>query len=138
MSWKDKPCKLWTGSLNTRGYGHKRVHGKLERVHRLAYAELHGPIIGGTVICHHCNVKSCYEITHLYPGTQQENVQQAVADGLMGKLNPVQVQELREKMKVQVAWGEKGRALRKLAAEYGVTSSALRSILRNETWQGVV
>lgn len=134
MSWQDKPCKLWTGSLNSGGYGNRRVNGKLERVHRLAYAEAHGPITGGTVICHHCNVKNCYEETHLYAGTQKKNVEQAVTDGLMGKLSPSDVEEIREKLKVPVVWGEKERALRAIAKSYGVNIEAIRCIRSGRTW----
>ena len=43
------------------------------------YIELHGkkpfgPIPKDMCICHKCDNPSCYEITHLWMGTQQENM----------------------------------------------------------------
>jgi endogenous inhibitor of DNA gyrase (YacG/DUF329 family) len=42
-------------------------------VHRLAWALANGPIPVGIDVLHHCDVRHCFELKHLYLGTQQDN-----------------------------------------------------------------
>jgi len=71
------PCKLWIGAKTT-GYGVIRVYrdGKAKNllVHRWAWEKENGPIPEGMEVCHHCDVPACYEITHLFLGTRQDNM----------------------------------------------------------------
>lgn len=64
------PCWLWTGSLNSDGYG--RFNGKL--AHRRTYLEVVGPIPDGLVLDHLCRVRNCVNPDHLEPVTQRENM----------------------------------------------------------------
>jgi len=71
-------CLLWLGGLNSHGYGHFRIGGILKRAHRASY-ELHkGPIPAGLFVCHSCDNKACINTNHLYVGTRQQNVDDAV------------------------------------------------------------
>lgn len=81
MSWRDYPCKLWTGASTTDGYGRKRVGGRLYLTHRLAWEEAHGPIPEGVNVLHHCDTPACYEVEHLFLGTQADNVNDMVVKG---------------------------------------------------------
>lgn len=81
-AWRFVPCKLWTGFTH-KGYGRMWANGKHNRVHRLAYEEAYGPIPERMVVCHHCDVPGCYEIAHLFLGTQRENMRDAVQKGRM-------------------------------------------------------
>lgn len=89
MIWNDVPCKEWTGARllhptkRTPTYGVKwsRVHGRAVAVHRLAWEEAHGPIPPGKKILHHCDNPPCYEIAHLFAGTQADNVADMHAKG---------------------------------------------------------
>lgn len=65
-------CWLWTGFLN-RGYGHVRYQRRYERVHRVAYIALVGPIKDGLTLDHLCEVKCCVNPAHLEPCTSAEN-----------------------------------------------------------------
>lgn len=66
-------CINWTGSKDAKGYGLRRVKGKLWRVHRLSYTEAHGEIPKGLVVMHSCDNPSCYNVEHLSLGTHQDN-----------------------------------------------------------------
>ena len=81
-AWRFVPCKLWTGFTH-KGYGRVWANGKHNRVHRLAYEEAYGPIPERMVVCHHCDVPGCYEIAHLFLGTQRENMRDAAQKGRM-------------------------------------------------------
>lgn len=68
----DKPCKLFTGYCNDSGHGRVRFQGRLWLAHRLVWSMLMGDI--RYQINHLCDRPNCLEITHLYDGTQEQNV----------------------------------------------------------------
>lgn len=63
-------CKLWTGRLNSDGYG-RSGHSF---VHRRAYEQTHGPIPEGLEIDHLCGNRACFEPSHLEAVTRRENI----------------------------------------------------------------
>lgn len=69
-----KSCKLWLGAKNRKGYGQKRIDGRLWIVSRLTYTLEHGDIPYGMHVLHTCDTPACWEITHLFLGTNQDNV----------------------------------------------------------------
>jgi len=58
-------CWLWTGNVNDKGYGYVVNNGKRERVHRVAYVLVYGPIPKGLLVEHSCRVRNCVRPTHL-------------------------------------------------------------------------
>lgn len=66
-------CWLWTGSINSQGYGRLKWAGRQVQAHRAAYEELVGPIPDGLTIDHLCRVRNCVNPAHLEPVTQREN-----------------------------------------------------------------
>lgn len=79
MSWQDVPCKEWSGYRNSHGYGR---NGRHEYVHRVAWIEAHGPIPPETpFVLHHCDNPACYEVQHLFLGTQADNMRDMRAKG---------------------------------------------------------
>lgn len=71
---KPNGCLEWTGSTNEAGYGRISIDGKTLRVHRLAWELANGPIPEGIVVCHTCDRPPCCDVTHLFLGTQIENI----------------------------------------------------------------
>ena len=65
---------LFTGSLDKDGYGLMGVTGVgTQRVHRLAYEVLAGPIPEGMEIDHLCRVRNCMNPVHLEAVTRRVN-----------------------------------------------------------------
>lgn len=58
-------CALWTGAINSRGYGVIRTDLGLRLVHRVTYTGLWGPIPEGGRVRHLCKVKACVNPLHL-------------------------------------------------------------------------
>jgi hypothetical protein len=73
-------CWLWTGALNSRGYGQFGVNGKSTSTHRISYELFVGPIPEGLTIDHLCRVKACCNPAHLEAVTGAENTRRAYAD----------------------------------------------------------
>lgn len=78
LSIDDNRCWLWTGQLNSRGYGRLYLAGKMALAHRLSYRHFHGEIPDDLVVDHICNVKRCVNPMHLRLLTNAENITRAV------------------------------------------------------------
>ncbi len=75
-------CWYWTGVQSKYGYGRFSGPSGFSHAHRVSWELSVGPIPEGLVVCHRCNVKLCVNPSHLYLGTQKENVRDAIKDGL--------------------------------------------------------
>ncbi len=71
---KTGSCWLWTGHLQSGGYGQMRLDGYLTLVHRIAYQAMVGPVPAGLQLDHLCRVRRCVNPDHLEPVTNRENV----------------------------------------------------------------
>lgn len=76
------PCDEWWGARDNNGYGKRRVNKVLYTVHRLAWVEANGSIPPETpYVLHHCDVPACYRVSHLFLGTQKDNMQDMIDKG---------------------------------------------------------
>jgi len=67
-------CREWTGGRNNYGYGTFWLDGRSVKAHRVAHELAVGPIPPGVKVCHSCDNPSCCEPSHLFLGTQSDNV----------------------------------------------------------------
>lgn len=134
----DKPCKEWTGARSSKGYGAKRYKGKTWRVHRAAWDEQVGPIPDGMHVLHHCDNPPCYEITHLYLGTEAVNSRDRVSRNRQArrgrlpqaKLNEADAAAIRER------YAAGGVTQAQLGEEYGIVQGAISAIIRRRKATG--
>ncbi len=82
-------CLVWPWTL-TRGYGHmwNSETKKLIYVHRAAWQVHRGPIPGGFLVLHKpviCHNPACFNVEHLYLGTDKDNRADRAADGTDAK-----------------------------------------------------
>ena len=74
-------CWLWTGAVNSKGYGNIGVEKKTKVVHRAYWEELCGQIPEGYYVCHKCDVPLCVNLDHLFLGTASDNIKDSVSKG---------------------------------------------------------
>lgn len=74
-------CLVWQGKRHHTGYGLAKVANRRKPVHRLMYEATFGPIPDGLLVLHRCDNRPCIEPTHLFLGTDRDNVRDMFAKG---------------------------------------------------------
>lgn len=137
-------CWPFRGSKSRKGYGVLQLSGGRTRpAHRVAFALAFGDIPDGLHVCHHCDNPACCNPTHLFLGTNADNVADKLRKGrgargaaialrqTTTRLTPSKVRLLRR----QYAAG--GVTFRDLADEHNVPWRTIYKAVRGQTWSFV-
>jgi hypothetical protein len=139
-------CWLWVaGTRGSTGYGSMKVDGKVVDAHRISYSLFVGEIPAGMLVCHTCDNKLCVNPEHLFLGTPQDNVLDAVTKGRAhldsliiqrkeGHWSAKITQEIADTIRQLYA---DGTTQKELAIKYSLSDSSVGSIVRNETWKSL-
>ena len=80
-------CWEWAGYRNAAGYGTVRVGGRGGKpwlAHRLAFTVFVGPIRDGMHVLHKCDNPACVRPSHLFLGTNDDNIADRIRKGRPG------------------------------------------------------
>jgi hypothetical protein len=81
---KTDSCWLWTGALNSKGYGSIRIDGKSVGTHVYSYKLYKGEVSEGLLVCHTCDIPNCVNPEHLWLGNSKDNAVDMVNKGRVG------------------------------------------------------
>lgn len=138
-------CWLWGGSMKSNGYGRIKIHYRETLAHRLAYELAHGDCPPNFCVCHSCDNPRCCNPSHLFLGTQADNMADMIAKGRsrtpvgtadtkggkngFAKLTLAQVIEIRS-FQGKISHSD-------LAKKFGVGRSTVGAIQSRQRWQHV-
>jgi len=74
------PCWIWTASLCC-GYGQIRYKNTYLRSSRVSYELRYGSFDESLFVCHHCDNRICLNPSHLFLGTQTDNMRDCIQKG---------------------------------------------------------
>lgn len=133
LTLTESGCWEWGNEIHRDGYGVMRHRGTYYMAHRLAYRFWVGDFDASLVIRHTCDNPPCVNPKHLLPGTQADNVMDAVSRGRNRSrpraLTWDQACEIRDRYvpyKVSCAM---------LAKEYGVPAPVISGIVQGKTYK---
>lgn len=131
-------CWLWTGCVNTWGYGQINKGGQ-KGAHigaaRLSWMIKNGPIGAGLCVCHKCDNPICVNPDHLFLGTQKDNMVDAQNKGhrAYGSKN-VNARFCDDDIRNIRKMYEDGYRQKDIVDHYGASKSAISAIVRRKTW----
>lgn len=130
-------CWLWQGATWSSGYGAVQWRGQQYKVHRLsAHMFLGLRKNSKELVCHKCDVPSCFNPEHLFIGTSKQNTQDSInklrfsmgARHYKAKLTWPQVRYIRKRLAA-------GSSIASMARTYGVGESTIRHIKQRNSWK---
>lgn len=140
---KTSSCWIWTAGKHNPGYGVFYVNRKIGQVdaHRFSWELHNGQIAKGLFVCHDCpggDNPACVRPSHLFLGTNLENIRDASQKGMMArgefhsnsKLTESEIREIRQLR-------AKGTTFVEIADYLHVHPSNIGYICRGDSWKHV-
>ncbi len=136
---KKEGCWDWKGCIEKNGYA--RLSCKdidVRHAHTASYMIYKGIIPEGLQVNHLCNNRKCSNPSHLYVGTQQENMRDKILANRQAKgskngnskLDECQVQKIKTMLK-------NGEKTSEIAYIFNVSKTQIRNISKHNQWKHI-
>jgi hypothetical protein len=143
---KTDGCWLWTRAKDRRGYG-IFLAGK---AHRFAWTLANGSIPDGLCVLHHCDNPSCVNPSHLFLGSQMDNVADKVKKGrqasgqsirknhehLRGERQATARLTAQQVLEIRALYGV-GHTQTELATRFDVSQGLISQIVLRKIWRHI-
>lgn len=136
-------CHLWTGSVNSSGYGRLFLYRRngvnhYAEAHRTAWAIYCGLIPTGAHVLHHCDTPACCNPAHLYLGDNTANSADRVARGRTAKLKGEKNPRAKLTNEQVLAIFNDQRPFAEIAAAYEISEGPVGQIKSGKQWKHIL
>lgn len=140
VRFAENGCWIWTACSSHFGYGQFSLcGGRCIRAHIASYKIFIGPVPPGAFVLHSCDNPACVCPTHLFLGSQSDNMadktskERQARGGThgMARLNEQLVLEIRTKFSAGITKAA-------LAREYGISRNHAGRIVSGECWGHII
>lgn len=128
-------CWNFCGFRDKDGYGEFQVENKHYRAHRLSYELNSGPIPDGLYVLHTCDNPSCCNPSHLFLGSQLDNIRDMVKKGRRAQARGEEHSSSKLTSQQALYIRLSTESLRVLANKFGVTQGTIGHIRAGRTWK---
>jgi hypothetical protein len=133
-------CWVWEGNKCSAGYGNVKIDSKQRSVHRLVLEWAQGSL--DKQACHTCDNRPCCNPSHLWEGTQLQNIRDAYRKGRINRkgennggarLNEKIVRSIRRRYIPH----DPTHGCAAIARDLGVSTSAVNHAINYRSWKEV-
>lgn len=130
-------CLEWTGALSSTGYAVINVDKRQMRVTRLLWERTNGAIPAGRYMCHRCDNPKCVEISHLFAGTANQNMQDAKKKGRIARGAALPQTRLTAHQVFLIRLLDGLMDPREIEKKFDISSRYRRAVVNHEVWQHI-
>ena len=135
---KSSGCREWIAGKTSDGYGVVNFDGKSFLAHRVFYELFSGNNPDGMLVCHRCDNRACVNPSHLFLGSQADNMMDMRNKGRRRGINCKEMNG-RAKLTMEKALEIRrarvqGKTLKELAISNNVGTSTIYRIVNMEAW----
>jgi hypothetical protein len=136
---KYEHCWIWTGGLTRGGYAAFTIKRKTWRGARFVWTITNGHIPLGLHVLHSCDNRLCVNPSHLFLGTNQDNIDDKVRKNRQRKGETVPNAKLTSEIvkNARNRYNSENITHEQLASELGISRSVLSKAIRGDTWAHV-
>lgn len=131
-------CWIWKAYCTKKGYGIFGFggHGKTVRAHRFAYVVTYGSIPSGKKILHTCDNQPCVRPSHLFVGSQLENIIDREKKLRTARGSSLPNAKLRWDLIEGILERHRGRTatIKELAKEHDVSYNTMWRVIKGYGW----
>lgn len=131
-------CMEWPFARHEKGYGivFDLRNRRTRRVHRIVWEAFKGAPIGQ--ILHKCDNKSCANIEHLYDGSHDDNVKDALTRQRYKQGAAHYLSSFTQEQVIEILYLAAGKqSANAIAEKFGTARKNICNILSGKTWKSV-
>ena len=135
-------CIEWNKSKDRNGYGHRSFRGKNMLAHRVSWILAYGEIPNGLNVLHRCDNPSCVNPSHLFLGTQKDNIKDCQQKGRISRESrnvgrTHGMSKLSEQTVIRIKMLHGIIPARKVGEWIGMSGPWIGGIMRGDVWRHV-